>query len=428
MTEREVGSVQLYLMQIGRIPLLTRRKEITLAKRVERARQRICRGILATGFGLQAVVALLDRVCRGQTRLDRLVELAKPGAREKRRVLAHLRPRVHKLQELLAANQKDFAITLEKKQPVQDRRAASRRLMARRETAIRLVEEARIRSQRLLLILNDLKQVSRQFDGLIRELDELGPRRRGCHRAAEIQKELSQLTQAALDTPSSFRRRLRQITRLEQQHQAARSDLAAGNLRLAVSVAKRYRNRGISFLDLIQEGNGGLMRAVDRFDHTLGFKFSTYATWWIRQAITRAIADHSRIIRLPIHTIGRLSRLQMTVQRLLHERGFLPSFEETAEAVGLSPGEAQLTMRMAHEPLSLDQPVGDQQDSTLGELVRDHREDDPLLKVNQDLLKSRIADTLDGLGYREGAVIRLRYGLADGEPHTLVLQRYIGLA
>jgi len=228
MMEREVGPVQLYLMQIGRIPLLTRRKEITLAKRVERARQRICRGILATGVGLQAVVALLDRVCRGQTRLDRLVELAKPGAREKRRVLAHLRPRVHKLQELLAANQKDFAITLEKKQPVQDRRAASRRLMARRETAIRLVEEARIRSQRLLLIINDLKQISRQLDGLSQELDELGPHRRGCHRAAELQKDLSKLTRAAMDTPSSLRRRLRQIARLEQQHQTARSDLAAG--------------------------------------------------------------------------------------------------------------------------------------------------------------------------------------------------------
>jgi RNA polymerase primary sigma factor len=206
---------------------------------------------------------------------------------------------------------------------------------------------------------------------------------------------------------------------LLSEYEAAKRGLSAGNLRLVVSIAKRYRNRGLSFLDLIQEGNTGLMRAVDKFEYARGYKFSTYATWWIRQAITRAIADQSRTIRVPVHMIETMSRVRSVSRQLLQQRGVEPSVEDTAEAAGLSIEETACVLRMTRQPLSLDQPVGDHDDTFFGEFLEDYREDDPLYGMNQEMLKRRIADVLDALDYREREIIRLRYGLADGYAYTL---------
>ena len=224
--------------------------------------------------------------------------------------------------------------------------------------------------------------------------------------------------QSALDTPSSLRRRVRQITQAQEEYEAARTVFSNANLRLAVSIAKRYAHCGLGFPDLIQEGNAGLMRAVDRFDHTRGYAFSTYATWWIRRGIIQAIADQSRFIRLPAGMGSQLAKVQATAARLFQARGTRPSVEETAEAAGLSAAEARLTMRLGREPLSLDQPIRQRHENYLGELLQDHRVDDPLHATNQDLLKSRISEALQRLDHRERAVIRLRYGFVDGRSHT----------
>ncbi len=195
--------------------------------------------------------------------------------------------------------------------------------------------------------------------------------------------------------------------------------MSAGSRRLDDSIARRYRNRGKSFLDLIQEGNTGLMRAVDKFEHSRGYKFSTYATWWIRQAITRAIADQSRTIRVPVHMIETMNKVRRITHELVQINGVEPALEDIAAAAGLSVNEAKCVLRMAHQPLSLDQPVGEHDDTYFGEFLEDYREDDPLFEMNQDMLKARIAEVLSALDYREREILRLRYGLADGYSYTL---------
>jgi RNA polymerase primary sigma factor len=215
---------------------------------------------------------------------------------------------------------------------------------------------------------------------------------------------------------------LRRVTKTrhhQANHDAAKRRLSAGNLRLVVSVAKKYRNRGLSFLDLIQEGNTGLMRAVDKFEHARGYKFSTYATWWIRQAITRAIADQSRTIRVPIHMIDTMNKVRIVTHELVQVMGREPTGEEIADQAGLSLEDTRCIMKMARQPLSLDQPVGDHEDSLFGEFLEDHRDDDPLYDTHQQALKQRIEEAMEALNYREREILKLRYGLADGSMYTL---------
>jgi RNA polymerase primary sigma factor len=222
-----------------------------------------------------------------------------------------------------------------------------------------------------------------------------------------------------LETPSTVRRRMEKINQLQAQYDAAKRRLSAGNLRLVVSIAKKYRNRGLSFLDLIQEGNTGLMRAVDKFQYRRGFKFSTYATWWIRQAITRAIAEQSRTIRVPVHMIETLGKVRAASRRFFQRRGKEPSLEEMALEAGLSLQEIETLLQINREPLSLDQPITDHDESFFGEFLEDYREVDPLQEMHQEMLKHRINEALAGLTYREREILRLRYGLSDGYAYTL---------
>ena len=410
--------VRIYLMQMGEIPMLSRKEEIAAAKKIERARTLFRYSMLATDSILQAAMGLLEKVRDGRLRLDRTVEVSVTNIKGKRHILGLLTPNLRTLKQLLERNRRDFFVAMSVRRPMRERRQAWRQLIRRRFKAVKLVEELGLRTQRLQPLLDRVRQISQRMNQLADDLAE-AKRHRQPERMAEIRKELRYLMKVTLESPSTLRRRLAKTEALQNEYDSAKRTLSAGNLRLVVSIAKRYRNRGLSFLDLIQEGNTGLMRAVDKFECARGYKFSTYATWWIRQAITRAIADQSRTIRVPVHMIETMSKVRNVTRDLFQESGCDPTLEQTADAAGLSVDETHCVVQMSRQPLSLDQPVGDHDDSYFGEFLADYREDDPLYEMNHDMLKNRIADVLGALNYREREIIRLRYGLVDGYTYTL---------
>ena len=411
--------IRIYLMQMGEIPMLSRHEEIDAAKQIEHSRVAFRYSMLATDYVLQGAITLLEKVRDGRLRLDRTVEVSVTNVREKRHIMGLLNPNLRTLKAMVERNREDFLVAAHKCRPMSERRAAWRRLTSRRIKAVRLIEEVGLRTQRLQPLLEKLREISLRMDVLMTELRQLRGQRSAAERVARLRQELHYLMGITFESQGTLRRRMTRTAGLQHDYDAAKRQLSAGNLRLVVSIAKRYRNRGLSFLDLIQEGNTGLMRAVDKFEYARGYKFSTYATWWIRQAITRAIADQSRTIRVPVHMIETMSKVRTVARDLLQQQGYEPSVEETADAAGLSIDETNCVVQMSRQPLSLDQPVGDHDDSYFGEFLEDYREDDPLYEMHQDLLKSRIADVLAALNYREREIIRLRYGLADGYAYTL---------
>jgi RNA polymerase primary sigma factor len=418
-TDRIDDPVRIYLMQMGEIPLLSRDEEVAAAKEIDRTRRRYRTTLLASDFLLQGAVVLLKKVRDGELRLDRTVDVSVTDAAEKKRIMARLHPNLKTLDHLLKQNERDFRTVISRSAKMADRRTAWRRLVLRRHKAVRLVEELDLRTQRLQPLMEKLAQISKRMDDLIGRINDSRRKHEPVEVTAHLRKELRYLMRITLESPSTLRARTAKTAVCLKHYDAAKRVLSAGNLRLVVSIAKRYRNRGLTFLDLIQEGNTGLMRAVDKFEHGRGFKFSTYATWWIRQAITRAIADQSRTIRLPVHMIETMGRVREVTRDWLQRHGREPSVEETAAATGLTVEEARCVLKMTRHPLSLDQPVGDHDDSFFGEFVEDHRDEDPLQEMTQKLLKQRLADALGELNYREREIIRLRYGLADGYSYTL---------
>ncbi len=411
--------IRMYLSQMAEIPLLSREQEISLAKKIEITRKRFRRSLLACHYAMRATVETLEKVHRGQLPFDRTIKVSLTEQLTKEQILARMPHNLITLNRLLNENETDFRHFVSKRSDPEARRAARQRFLRRRRRALVLVEELSLRTRRVQQQIKTLEEYCQKMDQLQRRLAALPDTTATKDARANLRKELRDLMQITLESPTTLRRRLVKVRRLFEEYEASKRELSGGNLRLVVSIAKKYRNRGLSFLDLIQEGNTGLMRAVDKYEYRRGFKFSTYATWWIRQAITRAIADQARTIRIPVHMIDVLSKLRNASKRLLQEFGREPTTEETAEYAGISLEETRRVMNIGRQPVSLDRPVGESEDCSFGEFIEDHTSDNPLSEASRGMLRSKIEDLLKTLTYREREIIRLRYGLGDGYTYTL---------
>lgn len=410
--------VRMYLMQMGEIPMLNRDEEVNSAKQIESTRTKFRRTLLCNDFVLHGAIELLEKVHRKELRLDRTIEISVTNTVEKKRVLQRLGPNLETIHGLMDQNTTDFLNAVDSRVSPKVRREAWRRLIIRRNKIIRLVEEMNLRLPRLLPIMDQLHEIGHRMSIIKQQLAEPSTLLDETHEQ-ELRHELRYLMRITHESPATLAHLVAKSIELRARYDAAKRRLSAANLRLVVSIAKRYRNRGLSFLDLIQEGNTGLMRAVDKFEHARGYKFSTYATWWIRQAITRAIADQSRTIRLPVHMIETMSKIRTVSAEFVQKHGREPNADEVAEITGMTIEDASCILKMTRQPLSLDQPVGDHEDNYFGEFLEEHREDDPLYDTNQEMLKERLEDVMEELSYREREIIKLRYGLTDGYSYTL---------
>ncbi len=410
--------VRMYLTQMGEIPLLTREQEINLAKKIEITRKRFRRKVLECHFALALVVDVLKKVNEGELPFDRTVKVSVTENLEKDQILGRMPHNLVTLVHLMECNNRDFrGYIRERDKPV--RRQFLAELKSRRRKAVNLVEELSIRTQKVQPLMKRLEQVSGRMAELMFQLQEHRAGRGGKEDRSNLQKELKDLMRITLETPSSLRNRVELMNARFREYEQAKRELSGGNLRLVVSIAKKYRNRGLSFLDLIQEGNTGLMRAVDKYEYRRGYKFSTYATWWIRQAITRAIADQARTIRIPVHMIETMSKLRNVSKKLLQEKGREPTIEETAKAANITIEETRRVMKISRHPISLDRPVGESEDSYFGDFIEDEAAESPINAATQEMLKEKIDQVLKTLTYREREIIKLRYGLGDGYTYTL---------
>lgn len=418
-TRRIDDPVRMYLTQMGEIPLLSRTEEIALAKKIEVTRKRFRRQLLESDFALKSAIDVLKRVSLGELPFDRTIKVSMTEGLEKNQVMGRMPHNLKTLEVLYEKNLQDFQRANDPNVSTEERQEAAQNLELRRRKMVTLVEELSLRTQRLQPAQRRLEQISRRMCEIESQLVRLKDLRGAKDERANLQKELEDLQNTTLETPQSLRVRMRSVQARFSAYEQSMRELSGGNLRLVVSIAKKYRNRGLSFLDLIQEGNTGLMRAVDKYEYRRGYKFSTYATWWIRQAITRAIADQARTIRIPVHMIETMSKLRKVSKKLLQENGREPTIEETAEAAGISLEETRRVMKISRHPISLDRPVGESEDSYFGDFIEDDEVENPVNTATQEMLKDKIDHVLKTLTYREREIIKLRYGLGDGYTYTL---------
>jgi RNA polymerase primary sigma factor len=411
--------IRMYLSQMAEVPLLTREEEISLAKKIEVTRKRFRRTLLGCAYALRATVETLQKVHRGELPFDRTIKVSLTERLTKEQISARMPHNLGTLHALMDLNDKDLRKLVSKSLPAVERRTVRTRFIRRRRKCQLLVEELSLRTRRVQPLIRELAQFAERMNEIGERLSELEGHKLARDERANLRREMRDLILLTNESPRGLRKRVAAVDGQYEAYEATKRQLSSGNLRLVVSIAKKYRNRGMSFLDLIQEGNTGLMRAVDKYEYRRGFKFSTYATWWIRQAITRAIADQARTIRIPVHMIDVLSKLRNVEKRLLQDFGREPTVEEVAAQTDIPLEEVRRVLDIGRHPVSLDRPVGDGDDCTFGEFIEDSTSDNPVRNANNEILRGKIERLLKTLTYREREIIRLRYGLGDGYTYTL---------
>ncbi len=427
--------VRMYLREMGTVPLLTREGEVEIARRIERGQNTVLKSLSRAPIVIQEILALADETAQDVLSARDIIQISDPIlsdelVEEKRQqfLAAAQEIGVH-YKKILQARQKLQAIPRGMK-PKQYRHQLWELARLVVKTS-RLVREVRFQSPVIRHLIDRVRQAVEQFRPVERELTKLqrkletwpGPRTEAIKEIRKEQRTFSQQMQQLEEefgaSASELRRTLEIITKAHQEAEAAKKELIEANLRLVVSIAKRYTNRGMQFLDLIQEGNIGLMKAVDKFEYRRGYKFSTYATWWVRQAITRAIADQARTIRIPVHMIETINKLIRTSRQMVQELGREPTNEELAKRLQLPVSKVRKVLRVAQEPISLETPIGEEEESHLGDFIVDQNGISPSDAVINLNLREQTAQVLKTLTPREEKIIKMRFGLEDGSEHTL---------
>ncbi len=410
--------IRMYLTQMGEIPLLSREEEINLARKIELTRLAFRRKVLESDYCARSAEEILQQVHDGTLPFDRTMKMSSTENLVRAVVKKRLPQNLGTANKLLEQNTAMFEKSMDDGDLAEERKYLKQIHRNRRKVAT-LLEELSLRTDRIQQMMKKLQAISRKMHQLAETIEAGANREYTPEDIDAMRQELRGLQDLVLETPKQLDKRLRAIETVNIQYEDTKRNLSGGNLRLVVSIAKKYRNRGLSFLDIIQEGNTGLMRAVDKYEYRRGYKFSTYATWWIRQAITRAIADHARTIRIPVHMIETMSKLRQVSKLLLQELGREPMIEEIAKQAEMSVTETRRVLKISKHPFSLDRPIGESEDSYFGDFIEDETIDSPVQSATQEMLKDRIEHVLKTLTYREREIIKLRYGIGDGYTYTL---------
>jgi len=408
----------MYLRQMGAIPLLTREQELALARRLERLRERYRRAALSNWETLGRVLETFELIRAGKLAIDPMIDVVTSVGLTRDRIQARMPYNLRTLRHVLKAAAAEFRVLMRTGSPRAQNRLR-RGLWRQLCKARRLAAEVSPRTELLEKWSDDLTRRGQAMNDLASRSELGGRSAADRERRAKVVKQLRDEMLEARTTPEELDKLLRVLEKRKADYHDARREMAEGNLRLVVSIAKRYRGRGLAFGDLIQEGNRGLMRAVDKYEHRLGFKFGTYATWWIRQGITRALADHARTVRVPCHQVGMLAAIERVRGEFTVAHGREPTTEEVAETLGMTSEETRSLRLVGRHPLSLHEPLEKDGQRPLLDFLDDPHAAAPTQSVDQHLLKERVTEVLRSLAPREREVLELRFGLRDGHPRTL---------